>query len=63
MEASLLAVDQLPANLSHSVFKHLVEYSFWSLKTNGDVLSNGHVETALAPEEPYRYYPCVQVRP
>ena len=39
-----LAVQvKLPANLFHSVFKHLVELGFWSLKANGDVLSNGHV--------------------
>ena len=39
-----LAVQiKLPANLFHGVFEHLVELCFWSLKTNGDVLSNGHV--------------------
>ena len=39
-----LAVQvKLPANLFHGVFEHLVKLGLWSLKTNGDVLSNGHV--------------------
>ena len=39
-----LAVQvKLPANLFHGVFEHLVELCLRSLKTNGDVLSNGHV--------------------